>query len=155
MSKLQISDEICMKFPVVLREKLRKKEIELPDSVLFDYKPILVYRAIEREKDDYRPIGIDDFKSYFELKKTPKVAKGLKKDWSREPSYYGVSSFLDRKIVEQKMRFPNPRKKMAVGHVYKEGGPQDTNEQTQHVDWWLFEGADVSGFKIEEGQYNG
>jgi hypothetical protein len=45
------------------------------------------------------------------------------------------------------MKFPNPNKKMAIGYVYKEGGPQDTKDQ--HVCWWLYEGADVSGFKIE------
>lgn len=145
---MQIDDKICMKFPVILKDKLLKKEIELPDAVLFDYEPILTYRAVEREKDDYRAIRLEDFKSYFELKKTPKNARGIKKDWSKDPYYYGVSSFLDRKIVEQKMKFPNPRKKMAVGNVYKEGGPQETKKQ--HVCWWLFEDADVSGFMIEE-----
>ncbi len=53
------------------------------------------------------------------------------------------------------MKFPNPKKKMAVGNVYKEGGPQETNSIQQHVCWWLFEDADVSGFKIEEESYDG
>lgn len=48
------------------------------------------------------------------------------------------------------MKFPNPHKKMAVGYVYKEGGPQETNHKAQHVCWWLFENADISNFKIEE-----
>lgn len=111
----------------------------------------MAYRAIDREKEDYRAVSLEDFKSYFELKKTPKNARGIKKDWSKDPHYYGVSSFLDKKIVEQKMKFPNPKKKMAVGNIYKEGGPQETNRQQQHICWWLFEDADVSGFKIEEG----
>lgn len=147
---MKVEDEMCMKFPAVLRNKLLKKEIELPDNVLFDYEPILVYRAVERKKDDNRTVGLEDFKSYFELGKKPKNARGIKKDWSKDPNYYGASSFLDRKMVEQLMHFPNPNKKMAVGNVYKEGGPQETNQQTKHVCWWLFEGVDVSGFKIEE-----
>lgn len=49
------------------------------------------------------------------------------------------------------MKFPNPNKKMAVGYVHKESGPQKTTEKTQHVCWWLYEDADVSGFQIEEG----
>ena len=147
---MQINNEICMKFPAVLKDKLLKKEIELPDTTLFEYEPILVYRAVEREKDDHRSIQIDDFKSYFELKKKPKNARGIKKDWNKDPHYYGVSSFLDRKIVEQKMKFPNPKKKMAVGKVYMEGGPQDTNVKEKHVCWWLFKDADISGFEIEE-----
>ena len=47
------------------------------------------------------------------------------------------------------MKFPNPKKKMAAGYVYSEGGPQHTVDQ--HVCWWLYEGADVSGFKLMEG----
>ena len=50
--------------------------------------------------------------------------------------------------MEQKMKFPNPNKKMAKGCVYKEGGPQETKDQ--HVCWWLYEDADVSGFILEE-----
>ena len=69
-----------------------------------------------------------------------------------DPHYYGVSSFLKKEIVEQIMKFPNPKKKMAVGYVYCEGGPQDTNDQ--HVCWWLYEGADVSGFELM-GEKNG
>lgn len=90
---MQLDDEICMKFPAVLKDKLLRKEIELPDTTLFDYEPIFVYRAVDREKDDYRTIQSEDFKSYFELKKTPKNARGIKKDWSKDPHYYGVSSF--------------------------------------------------------------
>lgn len=35
-----------MKFPAVLREKLLKGEIELPDTTEFDYKKLLTYRAV-------------------------------------------------------------------------------------------------------------
>lgn len=147
---MQLSEEQCMKFPAVLKNKLLRREIELPDTTLFDYAPVLVYRAVERTEEDHRGIRPEDFKSYFELKKTPKAARGIRKDWNKEPHYYGVSSYLDRKIVEQKMKFPNPKKKMAEGYVYKEGGPQDTNKRDKHVCWWLFENADISGFEIEE-----
>lgn len=44
------------------------------------------------------------------------------------------------------MKFPNPHKKMAGGYVYSEGGPQETKDD--HVCWWLYEAADVSGFKL-------
>lgn len=46
------------------------------------------------------------------------------------------------------MKFPNPKKKLAAGYVYSAGGPQDTREE--HVCWWLYTGADVSGFKLIE-----
>lgn len=148
---MQLSEKQCMKFPTVLKNKLLRQEIELPDTTLFDYEPMLVYRAVERSEDDHRSIGPEDFRSYFELKKTPKIPRGMSKDWDKDPHYYGVSSFLDRRIVEQKMKFPNPKKKMAVGYVYMEGGPQDTNKAAKHVCWWLFENAEIIGFEIEEG----
>lgn len=145
---MQIDKELCMKFPTVLRNKLLNNEIELPDTTLFEYKQILTYRAVERKKDDHREITREDFKSYFELGKKPKAPRGTRGDITKNPRYYGVSSFLNKEIVEQIMKFPNPNKKMAVGYVYKEGGPQETADQ--HVCWWLYSNADVQGFKLWE-----
>ncbi len=148
---MQLEEELCMRFPAALRKKLLDHEIELPDTTMVTYEKIYVYRAVERKADDNRGITSDDFKSYFELNKRPKMPRGVKKDYSKDPHFYGVSSFLKKEIVEQIMKFPNPNKKLAVGYVYKEGGPQDTNKGKQHVCWWLFEGADVSGFHLMEG----
>ncbi len=148
---MKIKKELCLKFPVVLREKLLNNEIELPETALFDYETLRTYRAVERKADDCHEITLEDFKSYYELNKKPITPRGVKKDFRKDPEYYGVFSFLKREIVEQKMKFPNPNKKMAVGYVYKEGGPQKTTEETQHVCWWLYEDADVSGFQLDEG----
>lgn len=146
--EMQVDKELCMKFPVVLRNKLLNKEIELPDTTQFEYEKLFTYRALERSEDDYREVTLEDFKSYFELRKFPKVPRGVIGDITKDPHYYGASSFLKREIVEQKMKFPNPKKKLAAGYVYSEGGPQNTKDQ--HVCWWLYERADVSGFKIIE-----
>ncbi len=144
------SEELCQKFPSVLREKLLKGEIEFPEEVEFDYEKKLVFRAVERRADDYHEIDSNDFKSYYELKKKPKRMRQGQKDLEKNPKYYGVSSFLDRRIVEQKMKFPNPNKKMAVGYVYKEGGPQQTTIEDKHVCWWLYDKVQVHGFRIED-----
>lgn len=150
---MHVDKELCVKFPAVLRDKLLNNELELPDTTQFEYDSLFTYRAVERNTDDYREVTLEDFKSYFELKKKPKrKPRGMVRDIKKDPHYYGVSSFLKREIVEQKMRFPNPKKKMAAGYVYSAGGPQSTNDQ--HVCWWLYDGADVSGFKlIEEKKY--
>ena len=142
---MQVNNELCIKFPAVLRDKLLSNEIEFPDTTKFEYDKLFTYRAVERTPDDYREISLDDFKSYYQLKKK---VRGVKRDISTDPHYYGVSSFLKKEIVEQLMKFPNPRKKMASGYVYSEGGPQDTKDE--HVCWWLYEDADVSGFKLIE-----
>lgn len=150
---MQLEKAICMKFPAVLRDKLLNKEFELPDTTLVDYEKMLTYRAVERQPDDSHEVTIEDFKSYFELNKKPKSPRGMKTDFLKDPHYYGVSSFLKREIVEQKMKFPNPNKKMAIGYVCKEGGPQHT--KGEHVCWWLYVNADVSSFKLEENGDNG
>lgn len=139
-------EDLCKRFPAVLRKKLLDNEIELPDTAKFSYEKIYTYRAVNRLKDDCREISIEDFKSYYELKKKPKKARGKDEDFTKNPNYYGVSCSLKKEIVEQQMKFPNPKKKMSAGYVHCDGGPQDTNDQ--HVCWWLYEGADVSGFKI-------
>ncbi len=148
---MQLDKELYMKFPAFLRDKLLNSEIELPNDTEINYEKIQTYRAVEREDDDYHEITMEDFKSYFELGKRPKkIPRGMKVDLSKNAQYYGVSSFTKKEIVELKMKFPNPKKKMAQGYVYKEGGPQYTNVKEHHVCWWLYEGADVSGFKLME-----
>ncbi len=142
---MQIEEKLCSKFPAVLKEKLLNGEVELPDTAVFEYEKILTYRAVEREENDFSEVTRDDFRSYFELKKKPKKPRGCG-DLEKNPNYYGVSSFLRKEIVEQMMKFPNPHKKMAVGYVYSEGGPQETKDE--HVCWWLYETADVSGFRL-------
>lgn len=149
-----ITNELCLKFPENFRRKLLAKEIEFPDTTSFEYDKLYVYRAVSRSADDNSEVTVEDFKSYFELGKKPKQPRGTMGDITQDPHYYGVSSFLKREIVEQIMKFPNPKKKLAAGFVYCEGGPQDTNVNNQHVCWWLYEGTDVSGFKLMEEQKN-
>lgn len=146
---MEVTEELIMKFPAVWRDKLRTKEIELPDETEFEYKPIKVYRAVERTEDDFREVTLDDFQSYFMRGQKPKGVRG-KSNLIKDPHYYGVSSFLKREIVEQLMNFPNPKKKMAEGFVKQEGGPQHTEIERKHVCWWLYEDADqyVKAFKI-------
>ena len=36
------------------------------------------------------------------------------------------------------MKFPNPNKKMIRGYVKEEGGPQETNINTGHINWGLY-----------------
>lgn len=148
---MKIKDDLCSKFPAFLRDKLLQNEIELPDGTMFEYENLPVYRAVKREAEDYREVTLNDFKSYFELGKKPskKNVRAASKDYTKDPRYYGVSTLLEKKIVEQQMHFPNPKKKMAFGYVHSAGGPQLTEDL--HVCWWLYDGADVSSFKLVQG----
>ena len=55
---MQVDKELCLKFPVVLRNNLLKKEIELPDTTQFPYEKSFTYRAVERSEDDYREVTL-------------------------------------------------------------------------------------------------
>lgn len=143
------TNELVEKFPVILRDKIKNKEVIFPEGTKYIYKPILTYRAIAREKNDFTNVSRDDFKSYFELDKKPKKKpRGVYLE--KIPEWYGVSSFLKKEIVELIMKFPNPHKKMVSGYVNCESGPQYTNEKDCHVCWWLFQNADISSYKIME-----
>ena len=98
-------------------------------------------------RDDFRPVTSDDFKSYAELGRRRK--RGQTYDVN-SPNYYGVSCFVRKEIVENLMGFPNSHKKIAAGYVFCQGGPQQSNEAAGHVCWWLFENADLSGFSVTE-----
>ena len=73
---MQLDKRLCEKFPVILKNKLLNKEIELPDSTKVEYTNILTYRAVERKSDDNHEITREDFKSYFELGKKPRGFSG-------------------------------------------------------------------------------
>ena len=152
MKQMPVDAALYMRFPCVFRDKLVNNELKFPQNTRFVYDKILTYRAVERKKDDVSPITREDFRSYFELGKKPKP-RGVSKDILSDPTYYGVSSFLNQRRVEQLMKFPNPNKKMASGYVYDEAGPEYTKED--HVCWWLFEDADVSGFRLIEEKSDG
>ncbi len=144
---MRISKELYMKFPVILREKLLKGELEFPEGTLFEYADVLAYRAVSRAKGDKTQVNREDFRSYFEEKKTPKKVRGTD-ELCADSHYYGVSLFTNRKIIERQMKFPNPRKKLAQGYVSQSYGPQET--KNFHVCWWLYEGAEIKSFKVQE-----
>jgi hypothetical protein len=133
------------KFPVILRDKLKVKDIRFPEGTLFDYESILAYRMIIRESNDTSCFSRKDMQSYAEQGKT---RIGVKQIDTTSPMYYGVSLFKTIDKVNQTFNLPKPDKKVAQGHIYKEGGPQYTKDV--HVCWWLYDDVDLSGFEIME-----
>ena len=116
-----MNESLIDKFPAILRDKLRNGEIILPEETEYIYNDIKAYRAVQRKENDYSTPTLEkDFKSYFELKKTPKKPRGAA--LIDDPHYYGVSFFKNKEMVGQLMQFPNPNKKMMVGYIYSNGG---------------------------------
>lgn len=145
---MEVNKEVCERFPKPLKDKLLNEEIKFPSNTKFEYEPFRAYRAVKREKEDCRPVDLNDFKSHYELGKRPKKPRGIGA-LSSDSHYYGVSLFLSKEELDQAMKLPNLHTKTAVGYVFQEGGPQETNKKG-HVCWWLFKNADVSKFKIIE-----
>ena len=143
--KSRKKEDVYLKFPAILKEKLQSGEIHFPEKTHFEYQPIRAYRGIAREEEDDTPVNINDFRSYAEMGK--KKTRGRRINTSAA-EYYGVSLFTKREIVETLLAFPNPRKKMICGYVYCEGGPQLSNQDTNHVCWWLYEDVEVDKFII-------
>lgn len=142
--------KIYNKFPAILRSKLIHNEIMLPFGTQYVYEKFSAFRAIVRKTDDFTPVNKKDMRSYYELGKKP---RGIQQN-ENLPSLYSVSLYKDYADIAMCFSFPNPNKKLAQGYVYAEGGPQYSSTSNSHVDWWLYETADFSGFKITE-EYNG
>lgn len=137
-----MEDKNFLKFPSVMKEKIRNGEFIFPEKTLFAYDPILAYRGIQRGENDFRAVSRKDFMSYAERKVS---RRGIDRN---DPHYFGVSLFLNRESVENALKFPRPDKKIAVGKVYAEAGPAEINDVTGHICWWLYDNVEIKGFSI-------
>lgn len=132
------------KFPSFLSSRLLRGEVVLPDDVEFRFKRSLAYRAIEREAGDTSPLTSEDMLSYHQLEKKPRGAVVSDND----PGLFAVSLYTTKDKLINVMHLPKPKKKIAVGYVYPEGGPRQVKDNG-HVNWWLFSTVSFSGFSIE------
>ena len=67
--KYRKKEDVYLKFPAILKEKLQSGEIHFPEKTHFEYQPIRAYRGIAREEEDDTPVNINDFRSYAEMGK--------------------------------------------------------------------------------------
>lgn len=145
---MKVPEEELKKFPVIIRNKFNK-EIEFQDEVEFEYKNIIAYRCVTRKKEDSMAITKEDFKSNAERER--RNIRGESGDIEKKPEYYGVSLFEDKAQLEIRLQLPKRNKKIAKGEIYCGGGPILKGKDT-HICWWLYENADVTGFKIENSE---
>ena len=129
-------------FPAALRKRLKSGALKFPQNVEFEYEPKEAYRCVTRKNGEENvPFNLNDVKSYHELGKKP---KGVECD---ELTSFAVSFFDNIKMLERCFDFSNPKKAIAKGYVFCEGGPILVNKAS-HISWWLFEDVDLSGFEI-------
>lgn len=142
-------NEFFEKFPAFLRDKLINGELSFPCYTQYEYEPILAYRCIERKKNDYNEVCESDF--YPNIISNKKKHRGQSKK-DNDINNYGTSLYTERKALDNNMYLPRPTKKVCKGFVFEEGGPQKTDGN--HVNWWIFDNVDFSGFTIEKEELN-
>jgi hypothetical protein len=125
--------EYYMRFPSVLRKALENREISFDEETKFSYAPFVVFRGITRNKGDDLEIKRKDFLSYAELGKKPRGKKTADIGW------YSCSCFLEKDELAEALKLPRYNKKIIKGTLEESYGPQKTNDETKHVDWWLYD----------------
>lgn len=144
--------EYYKRFPVILRKALTEGKVIFPNTIKKDYSDICVYRGV---KYNISKIEIDrtDFLSYMELKENNPM---IMADETKINSY-SCSCFLNLSELHMQTKFPSKNKAIAKGIIKQEYGPIDINEDTSHVDLFLFEDVDPScEFEvIEKWEKNG
>ena len=146
------NEEYYSKFPGLLKDRLMNGELEFPKNTEYNYARIKAYRCVRREDSDCTPIGREDFRSPIE-----EIEKGIRKLTRGESvkydaiSSYGTSLYMDIGSLENMMHLPRPNKKICEGYVCKDGGPRLMDEKSKHIDWWIYENVDLTGFSLVEG----
>ncbi len=144
--------EYYNRFPGLLKNALIKGKVIFPDTLICEYSDMEVYRAVSYTKEKTR-IDKSDFASKMELKlNNPMVVA-----FEDEVTSYSCSCFLNMEQMRIHAKFPRRNKAIAKGIIKKEYGPIDKNNDTSHVDSYLFEDVDPSdGFEvIEKWEKNG
>lgn len=136
--------KLYLNFPAILQNHLNQVENFFPEDTLFEYEPINCYRAVQRKDNDKTPINRDDFRSNAE--KNRKVCRGHQIDIN-QPEYYGVSCFLSKTQLKNKVKFPNL--KIAKGKIRPADGPV-RHGKDEHVCWWLFEKAEINFYLYDD-----
>lgn len=126
-------NEFYSKFPSVLKTFLVDNNMKFSEKTEFQYEDFVAYRGIIRENGDFSSVNDNDFLSYAELGKKPRGVD------TNSLGYYSCSLFLNAEQVEEALKLPKPNKMIIRGIVKCEDGPQETNSNTSHVHWWLFE----------------
>lgn len=137
---MSIDLEYYNRFPIILREALIMGKVKFPDSLKCEYTDMTVYRGVHYSANK-RTIDKSDFISNIERKmKNPMVVAD-----DKNISSYSCSCFL--KIDELRVygKFPRKNQAIAKGTIKKEFGPIVINDDTSHVDLFLFDDIDPSG----------
>ena len=125
-----IDEKTLRKFPILIRNAINANSRFFEGNTFFDYEPFEAFRKVRK---DY---SMQDFLSYAALGKIPRGVKG------NSDSHYACSLFTEVRTLRAALKL-NPNDCIVVGDVQDVYGPSRIKDS--HVDWWLYEGVDVTG----------
>lgn len=152
MNTKQLTLEYYNRFPRILRDALISEKVSFPDSLQHEYEELCVFRGV-KYTETKTAIDKSDFLSHIERQKNnPMIVAD-----DRKISSYSCSFFKNMEEMHQQTKFPTKNKAIAKGVIKSEFGPIDINEETSHVDLFLYDNADPSSeFEvIEKWEKNG
>lgn len=136
-----------MRFSAVLQAAIQDGTVVLPENLQTDFNDIHCYRGVKvKEQETSRQLCRDDFNSQMEQRQFNCCLAVDPSKWED----YSCSCFKD--IDELKISFHLPRKNkgIAEGQITKTFGAC-IEDDSSHVHWFLYEGADPSpNFQIIE-----
>lgn len=146
LNTMMMNLEYYNRFPITLKSALLSGRVKFPDSLQREYNDLCVYRGVKYTAEK-TVIDRTDFLSNVERKKeSPLVVADDSKI-----SSYSCSCFLNIDEMRIQAKFPRKSKAIAKGVIKSEFGPIDINEDTSHVDLYLFDNVDPSsGFEVVE-----
>ena len=122
------------------------EKVRFPNSLQCEYEELCVVRGV-RYTATKTAIDKSDFLSYVELKKiNPMIAADDSKI-----NNYSCSLFMNIDELHQLTKFPNKNKAIAKGRIRSKFGPIIINEETSHIDLFLYDNVDPSNeFEVVE-----
>lgn len=150
-----MNEELYDKFAETLKEALCSKIISFPadETVTVDFDPISpVFRVITRETGDIGDICPDDFLSHIERYKRGERIKGFDESKVYDIRYYSCSFFKKKDDLKRIMKLPKKKKHIIIGELNSSNGVVKVNEESTHVDLWLFKNSSIyEQFRLDGG----
>lgn len=131
-------EEYYKKFPDKFKKVLLEKKVIFPDSLEKDYEPFAAYRGIRLIPHIKDRVEKEDFRSQIER------ASDFPGIDYEDIENYSCSCFIDIDELLLAFRLPRKNKGIARGNIRKEYGPICREEESSHINWFLFNDADPS-----------
>ncbi|MGX2971068.1 hypothetical protein [Helicobacter sp. T3_23-1059] len=135
----------CDRFSSVLRDAFMNEKAEVKSSIQYIYKAVKAYRAV----------NVSETKQYIEKSDFYSQAQKQGGKFGNPPKKVALTMFscscffteqkLLEKVTNLKSRIDKGESKIAKGTLKFRNGPILVNKKKEHIDWFLFEKADVVG----------